>query len=187
MAALTRPEAATLALFALGGESTTIDTEDIAVRTAEVAPGMFAWQKYRDRIDKELVRVALSDAKLKSGFVIGSHSKGWMLTPKGRDFARRASAQSSHVEAPVRRGTDDRRVERERARLLTTDAYLRYAEKVDLDTLSADEVDAFFRLNVYVRGEARLRKINGIENQFGDDQELGAVVKALAERARERQ
>src|SRR2546423_1359275 len=48
---LTRPEAVTLALYALGGADASFETEDVAIRVAEIAPGMFAWQKYPERID----------------------------------------------------------------------------------------------------------------------------------------
>jgi hypothetical protein len=182
---LTRPEAATLALFALGGEREMVDTEDVAVRVAEVAPGMFSWQKYRDRIDKELVRVALSDARLKAGYVIGSHAKGWMLTPKGLKFARENAERGGTETGPERRRPDDRQLERERARLLMSEAFSAY-QNGGSASVSSDEADAFFRLNVYVRGEGRERKIARIENQFGDDPELGEAVRALAARARER-
>lgn len=182
---LTRSEAATLALYSEGGEREAVDTEDVAVRVAEIAPGMFSWQKYRDRIDKELVRVALSDARLKAGYVLGSHSKGWMLTPKGLEFARKNAGQISDGRTAQRRGRDDRQWEGARARLLTSDAYSR-AQSDGIDAVTPDEADAFFRLNVYVRGEARERKIARIENHFSQDPELGEIVRLLAARARER-
>jgi hypothetical protein len=182
---LTRPEAATLALYAEGGDRETVDTEDVAIRAADIAPGMFSWQKHRDRIDKELVRVALSDARLKAGYVIGSHSKGWMLTTKGLDFAR-ANADRANVEsAGERRRPDDRQWARERARLLMSDAYARL-QNGGSEPVTPDEADAFFRLNVYVRGAARERKIARIENRFSNDPELGPAVRLLAARARER-
>jgi hypothetical protein len=182
---LTRPQAATLALFAKGGEKEAVDTEDVAVHVADLAPGMFSWQKYRDRIDKELVRVALSDAKLKAGYVIGSHSEGWMLTSAGLDFARRNLDKTGTRDSAERRRPDDRQWERERARLMTSDAYMK-ATTVGTASVSPDEADGFFRLNVYVRGSARERKIARIENHFSDDSELGDVVRLLAAQARER-
>jgi hypothetical protein len=185
MQVLTRPEAATLALFAEGGERETVDTEDVAVRAADMAPGMFSWQKYRDRIDKELVRVALSDARLKAGYVIGSHSKGWMLTTKGLDFARANAGRTDAAAASERRRPDDRQWERERARLLMSDAFARF-QNGGPETVTPDEADAFFRLNVYVKGAARERKIARIENHFSNDPDLGPVVRLLAARARER-
>lgn len=187
MASLTKPEAVTLALYVLGGAETALDTEDIAIRVGQIAPGMFAWRKYADRIDKELVREALSDAGRRKGYVVGSHDKGgWMLTPAGQEFARGNGDRL--VEQPVhpRRGKDGQQLHRERARLLTSAAYGRYDDG-GINGLTDDEADAFFRLNVYVRGQARGRKIARIENQFGEDAELGELVKLLAARARQRE
>lgn len=182
---LTRPEAATLALFALGGDRERVDTEDVAVEVEKVAPGMFVWRKYRDRIDKELVRVALSDARLKAGYAVGSHSDGWMLTTAGLDFARSNAGRVTDGDADVRPRPDDDQWRRERARLLASDAYERLGNG-DAELITADEADAFFRLNVYVKGKARERKITRIENRFADDPELGDAVRLLASRARER-
>jgi hypothetical protein len=180
----TRVEAATLALYALGGADSTVDTEDVAVELEKSEPGMFAWQKYRDRVDKELVRVALSDARLKALYTIGSHAKGWMLTAAGVDFARTYSATDG--EPQVQRSTkDDELRRRERGRLIATDAYAKYA-RGELGAVSADEADAFFRINVYVRGQSREKKISRIENQFHDDRDLGELVATLAAIARER-
>jgi hypothetical protein len=52
--------------------------------------------------------------------------------------------------------------------------------------LTGDEADAFFRINVYVEGQARERKIARIENQFGDDPDLSEAVRAAAAVARGR-
>jgi hypothetical protein len=187
VAALTRPEAVTLALYELGGAERAFDTEDIAIHVAQTAPGMFAWQKFADRIDKELVRVALSDARLKKGYVVGSHDKGgWMLTSAGNEFARRNRDRLAQQPVERRRGKDEQQLQRERARLLTSAAYSRY-QNGGIDGVTDDEADAFFRLNVYVRGQARGRKIARIENQFGEDSELGELVKLLAARARDRE
>ncbi len=179
----TRAEIAVIALLELGGDQTAIHTEDIAIRAAALAPGMFAWQKHRDRVDKELVRVALSDARLKAARVIGSHAKGWMLTPLGVDFARAASSDG-HSAQPRRRA-EDAQLSRERARLVTSDAFATFRD-AGADAVTAEEADAFFRLNLYVRGQARERKIARIENQFRTDPELGTAVTVLAARARER-
>ena len=177
----------TLALHALGGADAAFDTEDIAIRVADIAPGMFAWQKYPDRIDKELVRVALSDSRLKKGYVVGSHDKGgWMLTPAGQEFARRNRDRLTQQPVEHRRGKDEQQLQRERARLLASAAYSRY-QNGGVDEVTNDEADAFFRLNVYVRAQARERKIARLENQFGEDPELGQLVKRLAARARERE
>jgi hypothetical protein len=182
---LTRPEAATVALFLLGGSDDAVHTEDVAVRLESLAPEMFSWQRYRDRLDKELVRVALSDARLKSGLVVGSHSKGWMLTAAGVKFATARSRSLEGQETQKRKSTDDIQRTRERTRLLESDAYARHADGAT-EEITADETDAFFRLNVYVRGDSREKKITRVENNFATDPELGPLVIVLAKRARER-
>jgi hypothetical protein len=186
MASLTRPEAVTLALHELGGADAAVDTEDVAIRVADIAPGMFAWQKYPDRIDKELVRVALSDARLKKKYVVGSHNKGgWMLTAEGQAFARESTIRVKQTTIERRQSRDDQHQRRERARMLSSRAFERFTSEGP-DAITADEADAFFRLNIYVRGVARDRKIARAENQFADDPDLGSLVKMLAARARER-
>jgi hypothetical protein len=181
---MTRPEAATIALFLCGGEQDVAHTEDVALRTAEVAPGMFSWEKHPEFIDKELVRVALSDARLKKHYVVGSHDKGWMLTPIGVRYAHGTASTTSVPSA--RRGKAGQQIARERARLLSSDAHQKFSAGQS-DQITDDEADAFFRLNIYVRGEARLRKIIRIENEFAADPELGNLVTLLAERAKGRE
>lgn len=182
---MTRPEAATIALYLCGGDQDVAHTEDVAIRAAEVVPGMFSWEKHPENIDKELVRVALSDARLKKGYVLGSHDKGWMLTPSGIRYAHGAAGT---ISAPTtqRRGKAEQQAARERARLTASEAFEKFAAGQQGE-ITADEADAFFRLNVYVRGQARLRKITRVENEFATDPELGDVVALLADRAKQRE
>lgn len=183
--ALTRPEAAALALYAQGGATTTVHTEDVAMEAARIAPGMFSWERYEDRIDKELVRVALSDARLKKGYVLGSHQEGWLLTPSGLAFAEAAAPAAGASPAQHRRSKAGQASQRERMRLLTSEAYEAFVSG-GLDAITSDQADSFFRLNVYVRGQARERKIVRVQNEFGADPELGELVTALASKAKER-
>ena len=157
------------------------------MRVAELSPRMFSWRKYPEQVDKELVRVALSDARLKKCWVVGSHDKGgWLLTPAGKEFAQRTGAMRG-LPAPSRSTQRDSiRQERERARLMTSAAYERFLTD-GVDGVSRDEADAFFRINVYVEGQARERKIARIENQFSNDPVLGDVVRQLAQRALRRE
>lgn len=184
---LTRPEVATLALFACGGDRESVHTEDVALKAAELAPGMFAWEKHRDRVDKELVRVALSDARLKKHYTLGSHDKGWMLTPAGLAWARKQDLLGDEaIAVSRRRGKEDVQLNRERARLLGTIAFEKFSDG-DAASISDDDADAFFRLNVYVRGQARQRKIARIQNEFGDDPQLGELIAHLADQVRTRE
>lgn len=175
----------TLAVYALDGMDRAVNTEDIAVRVAELVPGMFSWQKdeYRNRIDKELVRVALSDARLKKKYVVGSHDKGgWMLTPQGQRFAERNKKHLEEQPVERSRGRDERQHERERVRLLSSDAFLQFQERGDATTVTEEAANAFFRIDVYVKGQARERKVTRVVNHFNDDPDLGELVQELADR-----
>ena len=52
------------------------------------------------------------------------------------------------------------------------------------DAITLQEAESFFRLDVYVTGNAREDKIIRALNAFGNDPQLGVAVKALAEKAR---
>jgi len=87
-------------LYLLGGESGSVHTEDIAVKCHELFQGAFSWTKFPQFPDKDIVRVALTDARKEKhgGLVEGragqSHGlfaktnrepipDGWRLTPRG--------------------------------------------------------------------------------------------------------
>lgn len=183
---LARHEAVVLALYSLGGRETPVHTEDVAVRVAKVAPGMFSWKKYEDRIDKELVRVALSDARLKKSWVEGSHDGGWLLTPVGQRFAREKEDELGGLtdsSAETRRAGDPR-FKRERARLVMSEAHQKVLNDGNAESVTEAEIDAFFRINVYADSGARAMKVIRIENLFGDDPELEKTVKLLASKAK---
>jgi hypothetical protein len=79
------PEIVTLAIYILGGAKQNIDTEDIAMKSYELAPTRFAWTKYKDQVNLVNVRISLSDAKKpkKYGYLCGSLTEGWSLSKKG--------------------------------------------------------------------------------------------------------
>jgi hypothetical protein len=83
--ALSNHQIVTLAVYLLGGDAQRIETEDIAVKANELAPGRFAWRKYPDQINIENVRTFLSDAKKpKNGaYLIEAGKDGWILTEAG--------------------------------------------------------------------------------------------------------
>ena len=85
---LSNVEIISIAVYLLGGSSRYIDTEDIAIKANEIAPGRFAWRKYPEQINIENIRKRLSDAKnpKKGGYLLGSFKKGWILSEKGLKF-----------------------------------------------------------------------------------------------------
>lgn len=108
-----------------------------------------------------------------------------MLTEAGMTFAKSAVTRAGDEKLSRERlSPKDRKWRRnERARLLTEDAWIKYLE-TGATAVSRREAEAFFRLDDYVTGEARERKILRVVNAFGDDPELGKAVAELAELVR---
>lgn len=186
---LSNHEIVTVAVFLLGGERRTIDTEDIAMKANDIAPGRFAWRKYPKQINIENVRTFLSDAKkAKNGsYLIGSGKEGWLLTESGLSFTRQCiSSISSESLARDRLTPKERQwIRNERARMLNSEAFLKFIEN-GIDCVTLQEAEAFFRLDDYVTGKARESKLLRILNTFQDDRELRQATKKLAEKVRRR-
>ncbi|MGA3142279.1 MAG: hypothetical protein ABSF10_04460 [Verrucomicrobiota bacterium] len=180
--ALSNHEIVTLAVYLLGGDSKRIDTEDIAVKANELAPGRFAWRKYPNQINIENVRTFLSDAKKpKNGaYLIGAGKDGWILTGAGLTFATSRVKGLGGVDlsrkalSPKERNWE----RRERERMLSSDAFAKFSAN-QIDTISTQEAESFFRVDAYVTGEARKEKILRARNRFREDSELGPLIKLL--------
>src|SRR5271154_2187615 len=84
-------EVVVMATYFAGGKTAYTDTEDIAVKANEIAPGRFSWRKYKEQINIEAVRKRLWDATKadKGGYLIGSERDGWLLTQTGLKFCKK--------------------------------------------------------------------------------------------------
>lgn len=93
-------EIAVYALYLAGGASKPVHTEDVALKCFELAPDSFSWVRYPNNPDKDIARVALTDArKAKAGVLVtgragkgvrhvasargAASTDGWMLTEAG--------------------------------------------------------------------------------------------------------
>lgn len=186
---LANHEIVVLAVYLLGGESQSVDTEDVAVKANQIAPSRFSWRKYPDQINIEAVRKRLWDATKpeRGAFILGSERSGWSLTPKGLAFAKGSVASLNSAQLSKKRlSLHEKQWRRaERGRMLTSDAYLKI-QAAGADSVTAKEADHFFRIDDYVTGTPRDKKIARILNAFGDDPELGPVVRQLADMVRRR-
>lgn len=180
---LANHEIVTIAVYMLGGASKPVDTEDIAKKANELAPGRFIWRKYTDQIDKELIRVFLSDAKKeKNGALLsGAGNDGWLLTQGGNAFAKaNIDSVGGRSGAHYRITAQERRWRQtERARMLASEAYQIFRES-GTEGISEHVAEGFFRIDSYIVGITRERKIERLLNVFGDDAELGKIVRELA-------
>jgi hypothetical protein len=181
-------EIVTLAVYLLGGNSNYMDTEDIAVKVNELAPGRFNWKKYPDQINIDNVRKRLSDAKnpTKGGFIIGSFKEGWTLNEKGLSFCkdRMKIFKKSDISRPPLDYKQIKWNKREKTRMINSAAFKK-ALSNNGDEISSQEAEAFFRLDEYIIGKAREKKINRYINAFANDQQIGETVKKLLKKVRE--
>ncbi len=168
----------TLALSLAGGAERPIDTEDVAMKAHELAPTRFAWRKYPQQINLELVRVYLSDAKnpKKGGYVDGSGRTGWTLTPRGAKWAHAQRGKLGQVELDRRRdqarggSPTEQRWRRERERVISSDAWSRWQRGERSFVLR--EAEALFRIDSYAVGRLRLLKTQRLLALFESDDEL---------------
>jgi hypothetical protein len=179
-------EIATMAVYTLGGAARSIDTEDVAVKCHELAPTLFSWQKHKDQINLELVRVSLSDAKKKKngGLLSGSGREGWRLTSNGLDWVAGPAKQFiGDIGSTVRdrRSTagsiDAVRRKREHDRLISSDSWQEWCTSGSITSRAAR---AIFRIDEYTTAKMTAIKVARIRAMFDDDADLGAFLREAA-------
>jgi hypothetical protein len=184
-------EVVTFALYRLGGAQKAIDTEDIAIEAHRLAPGRFSWRRYPDQINLELIRVYLSDAKLKHELLLGSGKTGWRLTQHGLNWSKSAEGQispqqSGRTRAQSRSGSiEEQRWRRERARILGTRAWQLWNS--GQQTIPLAEAKEVFRVDSYARGDLLEAKLTRLSGLFADDKELKSFLENLTDLLRTEQ
>jgi hypothetical protein len=176
-------EIVAVAAYLVGGDRKPVDTEDIAMKANEIAPGRFSWRKYPNQIDLELIYKHLWDLTKedKGAYVTGSKNDGWLLTLAGASFAASSVEKLNNLE-PVREKrpkTEENWIKRERTRIQGETAYTKILDGRESEVTHA-EAEKFFRLDDYVVGPARARKIQQAENDFREDLRLGPIVRKVA-------
>ena len=174
--ALSNIHLVTIALGNLEGHDKPIDSEDIAVHVNALAPGKFCWRRYPEYIDLQVVNQSLQDARRKrnGSLVVGSNSKGWMLSANGMEWFKRFQLDSSSVGVdgiPLRKGSILQSQDLERRRLLNTDAYHLFQVGRFAD-ISRNEFFEFAKINEYFPLKARARRYDFIDSSVSGHQEL---------------
>lgn len=188
MTGVTQTQLVTFALYLLGGAGTVIDTEEVAIKANELAPRRFAWRKYPDQINLELVRVALSDARKEAAgaLVSGSGRGGWSLTVAGRGWAEencqrlRGADLGRSRQARSAGSIDEVRWQRERLRVITTDAWRQWNDAHEPGHITSEAAADLYRVDRYVLGRAREMKVNRLREMFRGDDELAPFLDAAA-------
>lgn len=176
-------ELVTFAVYILGGVSKFIDTEDIAIKANELIPGRFSWHKYPDQVNIENVRKRLSDAiKIeKGGYIIGSTKMGWKISDKGLKLAKKLCIVFKDYSIDDNLNNDISWHQKEKSRLLSSYIYENYKSS-GIKSITNLEAETFFRLDDYIIGNARERKLARILKLFGNDPDLGKAIRDIAKK-----
>ena len=175
----------TLAVYLLGGKDRFVDTEDIAVKAHELAPGRFAWRKYPEYPNLELVRVFLSDAKKpdKGHLLDGSGRRGWTLTPAGLKWvlANLSELESANLEGKPgtsRAGSvDSARIDREATRIRGTRAWQKWNSGDPI--VSRAEARDVFRIDSYSKGSMAEAKVDRLRKLFVNQPDMDQFLETL--------
>lgn len=176
-------ELVTFAVYILGGVSNFIDTEDIAIKANDLIPGRFSWHKYPDQVNIENVRKRLSDAikNENGGYIIGSTKTGWQISKKGLKFAKNLYNVFKDYSIDENINNDISWYQKEKSRLLSSYIYANYKSS-GAKSITKLEAETFFRLDDYIIGNARERKLARILKLFGNDPDLGKAIRDIAKK-----
>lgn len=183
---ISNSEIVTLAVYLLGGEFNELDAEDVAVKCFELSPERFSWKKYTQYISLENVRKRLYDARNEE-YLVGSDKKGWLLTRKGLLLSKKLLVNVEEKQFSKKSHTlkEKQWLKSEKTRMMASEAFQKIQQS-GFECVSQQEAESFFRIDEYVTGETRERKIVRIVNNFSDDEILGEVVIALADKIQKR-
>jgi len=148
-------------LYVAGGATERVHTEDLALKCWELFPDSFSWTKYPRYPDKDIVRVALTDARkdkygaLVSGRVEGHASgvghgepEGWLLTDKGLAWIKENLSVFGDDGAQHERKAHRQLLLRRVKELKTSDIYRRFTESGSSFSPSIGELAAFLKCRV---------------------------------------
>ena len=159
------------------------------MKAHEIAPLRFAWKKYPDQVNLELVRVYLSDAKKQSKgkLLAGSGREGWTLTTSGAKWASRLQVRSprgptlpkgsSRVSTPT-----TERTRREAERLVGTRAWAAWSRGSGVEKGDAKDL---FRVDAYADERTAALKVSRLRatlREYPEFDEFLSVASGLIEK-----
>lgn len=174
-------EIAAMALMHLGGATSRVDLEDIAIEAHRLAPQKFSWKKYPNQIDISAVRYALKDAAGKNpALVAGGVKAGYMLTKDGLELAEGLEPiiDGLPIETAGRKGSIEADLEEERARLRASAGFVKYMRGEESEIGMRDFLQ-FVKINDYFPAALREKRFLKIENAVSSDRELAELWRYL--------
>jgi hypothetical protein len=180
--ALANHELVVVAALLAGAKSASVDTEDIAMKANELAPGRFTWRKYKDQVNIDTVRKRLWDATKpeKGSLLIGSERTGWRLTKVGYLFARRHINVGPVVQAKPRVSQNESVARTRELRRMSDEEAVRKYRSGQSESITISDVERFFRIDDYVTGKSRAAKIERFRIMAANDRELSDTIDFMA-------
>jgi hypothetical protein len=178
---LANHELVVVAALLAGAKTASVDTEDIAIKANELAPGRFTWRKYKDQINIDTVRKRLWDATKpeKGSLLIGSEKTGWRLTKAGFVFARRY-IKAGPVAQAIPRASQSESVARTRElRRMSNEEAARKFRSGEHDSITKSDAEHFFRIDDYVTGKSRAAKLERFRIMAANNRELTHTIDFL--------
>ena len=186
---LSNDKVVVLAAYLAEAASNYADTEDIAIKAAQLAPGRFSWRKYPDQINIETVRKRLWDAASdkKGRLLTGSEREGWLLTEAGLKFCHQNNALFSGAEETTVRLSKKEQswATREKIRMQAEIAFKKWQDG-RADGIVSVEAERFFRIDDYVVGDLRSSRITRAKDIFAADPVMTEAIKEIAGKVRNR-
>lgn len=174
-------ELVVVAAFLAGAQSQFADTEDIAVKANDLAPGRFTWRKYKNQINIETVRKRLWDATKedKGGFLIGSEKTGWRLTKSGFDFAKKQIRGGPIIHSKQRASQAESVTRTRELRRMSCESAFNKFRSGQEKSITKSEAERFFRIDDYVTGKSRSAKIERFRIIATGDKDLTGAIDFL--------
>lgn len=190
-----------IALYRAGGATEKIHTEDIAIIAHRLFPDSFSWTKYPDRVDKDIVRVALVEAaRAANGQMVTGrsgrgrgHAKhrgkapatdGWTLTESGLRWVKENADQI--VTTSEKSGPKEHRQQGQRAlgRVRAHTLYKSYVDRGFGSELPLGEMADLLRCRVDAEQHVLLSRIDKIRKTAidADDESVVEFMDALHSR-----
>ncbi len=167
-ARITGTRIAAVALLHMDGSEHAVDSEDLAMRMAELAPGRFSWKKYPEQINLERVRSSVKKMlEANPPLASGGVNDGWMLTPAGIQWAcQTPGVASAPVLASLARGA---------ALLRQSDAWEKFARLVP-EEITVYDARRFLKVDEYTSPRRRRERVQAVSNIAAHDDDLHALV-----------
>jgi len=184
---LTNRNVIVIALYGAGGGKHSIDIEHIADGAYHIAPSLFSWKYFPERIDLRTVQYALKNCAYEQPQrVQGSLRHGYQLTSEGIAWARKNISTTQGTDADDDRFEKNKSalLEAERHRLRQTTAYKKYSAGA-ADELTHRDYETFVRINQYFSERLRMARTGRISDIVNDDAELSELWYLLREQYQE--